>query len=134
MAINVREVVVLGILTSLGLLLTILACVLPTPGDIGPNWWPIFTVLSWILAPFPVLLLGGKGNFGEASQWMYWGYFTTGWLVAASFGIPAVLAHVQTIGMGNMAMTLAACVIVYGTGGLAAYFQSKTDDTDYFAG
>jgi hypothetical protein len=45
----------------------------------------------------------------------YWAYFTTGWIFAASFGIPAILARSSAIGVGNALLSILASLTFYGT-------------------
>merc|ERR1712205_206477 len=44
-------------LSVLSVVFSILACVVNTSPDIGSNWWPMFVVATWALAPFPVIIL-----------------------------------------------------------------------------
>jgi hypothetical protein len=73
----------------------------------------MFVVATWALAPFPVIILS-KGADG-GSMGTYWAYFTTGWIFAASFGIPAILARSSAIGVGNALLSILASLTFYGT-------------------
>jgi hypothetical protein len=73
----------------------------------------MFVVATWALAPFPVIILS-KGAEG-GSMATYWAYFTTGWIFAASFGIPTILARSSVIAVGNAVLSILASTTFYGT-------------------
>ncbi len=109
--------------------------------------WPMFTVATYALAPFPVVILGkvrsscvvrqdrradergvcvrvsGEQN-EEASQLAYWSYFTTGWIVAVSFGLPCILTHSAVIAVGNCLISMASSFVFYGTIVALAWWQA----------
>jgi len=101
------KLIVLGAaLAGLAIVLSILACVIETDATIGPNWWPMFVVATYALAPFPVVVLGTQGDPESGTTATYWAYFTTGWIFAASFGIPTILAHSSVIAAWNCVMVI----------------------------
>mmetsp|Transcript_17886 Transcript_17886/g.49551 ORF Transcript_17886/g.49551 Transcript_17886/m.49551 type:complete len:106 (+) Transcript_17886:205-522(+) len=105
----------------------------------------MFVPITYVTAPFPILLFGrvidlfcvfqlrfeqicfqpDSGFDGKMIS--YWSFFTTGWIITVSFGIPAILAHTGVIAPGNCGFSLAASVAFYGTGLLAEFIGSKSE-------
>mmetsp|Transcript_39409 Transcript_39409/g.101012 ORF Transcript_39409/g.101012 Transcript_39409/m.101012 type:complete len:94 (+) Transcript_39409:234-515(+) len=87
------------------------------------------TVLTYILAPFPVLLgkMCKSDTFGdEISPMLHWGLFTTSWIVVSTFGLPAAMAYLQVICWQSLLITLAGSIIIYGSLlGFVIYRQKK---------
>eukprot|EP00295_Goniomonas_pacifica_P036544 CAMPEP_0175959326 /NCGR_PEP_ID=MMETSP0108-20121206/34737_1 /TAXON_ID=195067 ORGANISM="Goniomonas pacifica, Strain CCMP1869" /NCGR_SAMPLE_ID=MMETSP0108 /ASSEMBLY_ACC=CAM_ASM_000204 /LENGTH=135 /DNA_ID=CAMNT_0017286771 /DNA_START=14 /DNA_END=421 /DNA_ORIENTATION=- len=133
MGLGAKEVVLLAVLTSIGLVLNILACVVRIKGEMHPNWWPFFAIACYFLAPLPIALFGKPGDaISGVSNWVYWAYFTSGWIFTCSFGFVAVLAHIKVISLASMFFSMGGSVVVFGTAGLGGYLASRQDD-DYSA-
>ncbi|KAG9452223.1 hypothetical protein H6P81_005127 [Aristolochia fimbriata] len=117
----------LAILVSSGIVLQILACALYN------NWWPMLTVLMYVLLPMPLVFFVGSDTSSLTSSggdsWVDATKFLTGASVVGSIAIPAILKHANVIGWGALAMELSsfllfAIAIVY-------YLQISSDD-DYY--
>uniref|UniRef100_A0A7S0YNS5 Uncharacterized protein n=1 Tax=Hemiselmis tepida TaxID=464990 RepID=A0A7S0YNS5_9CRYP len=101
---------------SLTLMFSILACTIQTSDVLPANWWPMFVVGTYALSPFPIIIFGNvSGDFMDGGHTItYWAYFTTGWIVTISFGIPCILYHANVIAFGNCFFSLAASFTFYG--------------------
>lgn len=124
-----QVIFVVAFLSTVAIVLSILACTINTSSEIPANWWPMFAVATYALAPFPVVILGKNE---EASQLAYWAHFTTGWIVAVSFGIPCILTHSAVIAIGNCLISLASSLIFYGTIIGLAWWQAS-ENADLYA-
>ncbi|CAL1383367.1 unnamed protein product [Linum trigynum] len=84
----------LAILVSGGIVLQVLACALYN------NWWPMLTVVMYVLLPMPLLFFAGSESvFQESdSSWMNASKFFTGASTVGSIAIPAILKHAGIIG------------------------------------
>uniref|UniRef100_A0A6B2LQZ2 Vacuolar protein sorting 55 n=1 Tax=Arcella intermedia TaxID=1963864 RepID=A0A6B2LQZ2_9EUKA len=101
----------LSFVLSVGLLLNVLACVL------WHNWWPIFVVIAYFLAPLPNLICMqcGRGyEYTHGNSFQNSGYFLTGALIVSGFALPGVLAHVNIMQSEALWMGLAGGLTVYG--------------------
>mmetsp|Transcript_17889 Transcript_17889/g.49555 ORF Transcript_17889/g.49555 Transcript_17889/m.49555 type:complete len:88 (+) Transcript_17889:205-468(+) len=87
----------------------------------------MFVPITYVTAPFPILLFGRPDSGFDGKMISYWSFFTTGWIITVSFGIPAILAHTGVIAPGNCGFSLAASVAFYGTGLLAEFIGSKSE-------
>ncbi|CAO3572064.1 unnamed protein product [Mortierella alpina] len=84
------------------------------------NWWPLFVVATYVLAPLPNAIFGRcagrddpmsdyQGGFADA------GYFLTGLMIITGFCLPVVLAHAQVITVPAMVMSISGGLLIYGT-------------------
>ncbi|KAJ8978598.1 hypothetical protein NQ317_006886 [Molorchus minor] len=107
--------------------LVILACALPDYG----KWWPFFVVLFYLLVPIPTLMARRYSDPSASSNsCMEAAIFITVGLIVSSFGLPIVLARVDTINVGACYLSLAGNVVVYAT--LLGFFLTfDQDDSDY---
>jgi len=96
----------LAILVSGGIVLQVLACAL------YDNWWPMLTVLMYVLLPMPLLFFGGSDSsslFSESgNSWMDATKFLTGASAMGSIAIPVILKHAGVIGWGALTMELSS--------------------------
>ncbi|GAB4834674.1 hypothetical protein Ancab_032937 [Ancistrocladus abbreviatus] len=96
----------LAILVSGGVVLQILACAL------YDNWWPMLTVIMYLLLPMPLLFFAGSDTsslFSESNNsWVDATKFLTGASAVGSIAIPVILKHAGVIGWGAMAMELSS--------------------------
>ncbi|KAJ8774420.1 hypothetical protein K2173_016866 [Erythroxylum novogranatense] len=96
----------LAILVSGGVVLQILACALYN------NWWPMLTVIMYVLLPMPLLFFAGSDSsslYTESnSGWINATKFLTGASAIGSIAIPAILKHAGVIGWGALAMELSS--------------------------
>ncbi|KAJ6835115.1 vacuolar protein sorting-associated protein 55-like protein [Iris pallida] len=99
----------LAILVSGGIVLQVLACALYN------NWWPMLTVVMYVLLPMPLLFFGGSDSSslmsGDGNRWVNFTKFLTGASVVGSFAIPSILKHADVIGWGALWMELSSFFI-----------------------
>ncbi|KAE8055554.1 hypothetical protein FH972_012387 [Carpinus fangiana] len=103
------KLALLAILVSGGIVLQILACALYN------NWWPMLTVLMYVLLPMPLLFFAGSDSsslFSESdNNWVNATKFLTGASTIGSLAIPAILKHAGVIGWGALAMEFSSFFI-----------------------
>ncbi|XP_012084363.1 vacuolar protein sorting-associated protein 55 homolog isoform X2 [Jatropha curcas] len=96
----------LAILVSGGIVLQILACALYN------NWWPMLSVIMYVLLPMPLLFFAGSDSSSLISEsdnsWVNATKFLTGASVVGSIAIPVILKHAGVIGWGALAMELSS--------------------------
>jgi len=124
---DLRVMMALALALSLGILCNILA------GALFGNWWPMVIVIFYFIAPLPDLLCSrcGQNDVMNVSgrNFKDLGYFLTGVLVISGFGLPAVLAHNNVIGIPALCLSLGGGLIVYAS--LVIYihfFHAKAKD------
>ncbi|KAB2626049.1 vacuolar protein sorting-associated protein 55-like protein [Pyrus ussuriensis x Pyrus communis] len=113
----------LAILVSGGIVLQILACALYN------NWWPMLTVIMYVLLPMPLLFFVGSDSsiFSESENgWVNATKFLTGASAIGSIAIPAILKHAGVIGWGALAMELSSFFVFV----LAIMCYIRTSDGD----
>mmetsp|Transcript_37145 Transcript_37145/g.91433 ORF Transcript_37145/g.91433 Transcript_37145/m.91433 type:complete len:129 (-) Transcript_37145:1077-1463(-) len=116
MGMNPREVLVVAGIVSMTLLFSILACAVTTSSEVPANWWPMFVVGTYAMCPFPIIIFGSASRDMDGGNTLtYWAYFTSGWIMTTSFGIPCILAHSNVIAIGNCMFSLIASFIFYGS-------------------
>ncbi|KAL5795249.1 hypothetical protein ACOSQ2_000069 [Xanthoceras sorbifolium] len=117
----------LAILVSGGIVLQILACALYN------NWWPMLTVIMYVLLPLPVLFLAGSdssSSFSESNNsWVNATKFLTGASAVGSIAIPVILKHAGVIGWGALLMELSSFFIFV----LAIMCYIGTSEDDYYS-
>ncbi|KAI3467979.1 hypothetical protein Pfo_024642 [Paulownia fortunei] len=103
------KLAMLAILVSGGIVLQILACALYN------NWWPMLTVLMYVLLPMPLIFFAGSDTsslYSESSSgWIDATKFLTGASAVGSIAIPVILKHAGVIGWGALAMELSSYFI-----------------------
>ncbi|KAL6591404.1 hypothetical protein ACP70R_026033 [Stipagrostis hirtigluma subsp. patula] len=99
----------LAILVSGGIVLQILACALYN------NWWPMLTVLMYLILPMPLLFFLGSDTSSIMSNggdgWVNFTKFLTGASIVGSIAIPSILKHAGVIGWGALTMELSSFVV-----------------------
>ncbi|KAK8626225.1 hypothetical protein V6N13_133876 [Hibiscus sabdariffa] len=94
------KLAVLPVLVSGGIVLQILACALYN------NWWPMLTVIMYVLLPMPLMFFAGSDGYSRLSEsnngWMNATKFLTGASAIGSIAIPAILKHAGIIGWGAL--------------------------------
>ncbi|XP_031097118.1 vacuolar protein sorting-associated protein 55 homolog [Ipomoea triloba] len=117
----------LAILVSGGIVLQILACALYN------NWWPMLTVIMYVLLPMPLLFFAGSDTsslFSESSNgWIDAAKFLTGVSTVGSIAIPVILKHSGIIGWGAMAMELSSFLVFVLA--IMCFIQTSDDDDGY---
>lgn len=124
---GVKALVTLAFFGSCGALLVVLGCALPEFN----SWWPLFVLLPYVLAPFPITIVNRATDRSTASSVAYEvAVFLTTGIVISAFGIPFVLHRVDKINAGAMALTMGGNILVFLT--LFLYFNVfKSDDDDF---
>ncbi|CAJ1928907.1 unnamed protein product [Sphenostylis stenocarpa] len=121
---NTGKLVSLAILVSGGIVLQILACALYN------NWWPMLSVLTYVLLPMPLLFFAGSSDsvFSESdNSWVNFTKFLTGASTVGGIAIPSILKHAGVIGWGAFAMELSS-YFVFGLTVLCYLWMSDEDD------
>lgn len=100
---------------ALGFLLVILSCAL------FHNYYPLFDILLFLLAPIPNSLFGKSTQ--DSSDFMSdspsnaqdFGHFLTGVLATSGIALPIVFYHCQLIGLLSCCMSILGGLIIYGS-------------------
>ncbi|CAA2968531.1 vacuolar protein sorting-associated protein 55 homolog isoform X1 [Olea europaea var. sylvestris] len=120
------KLALLAILVSGGIVLQILACALYN------NWWPMLTVLMYVVLPMPLIFFAGSDTSSLFSQsassnsWVDATKFMTGASVVGSIAIPIILKHAGVIGWGAMAMELSSFLVLVMA--ILCYLGTNDDD------
>ncbi|XP_042510763.1 vacuolar protein sorting-associated protein 55 homolog [Macadamia integrifolia] len=115
----------LAILVSAGIVLQILACALYN------NWWPMLTVLMYVLLPMPFMFFVGSNSslFSESeNSWENATKFLTGASAVGSIAIPSILKHADIIGWEALVIEFSSLLVFLIAIGF--YVQMNTED-DY---
>lgn len=108
---------------SLAIFMHILSCAL------YENWWPLTTLLVYVLAPLPLCYLARSADAFESSKTgQHWAEFMVALLASLVVGVPFVMVHVSTIELGAALMGLTGFLLVCLTAVLAAWFARADDD------
>uniref|UniRef100_A0A453Q724 Vacuolar protein sorting-associated protein 55-like protein n=1 Tax=Aegilops tauschii subsp. strangulata TaxID=200361 RepID=A0A453Q724_AEGTS len=114
----------LAILLSGGIVLQILAC---APYN---NWWPMLTVLMYLILPMPVIFFLGSDSpsimSNEGDGWVNFTKFLTGTSIVGSIAIPSILKHAGVIGWGALTMELSSFA-VFGLA-IVRFLQMNSED------
>ncbi|KAK4846388.1 hypothetical protein QYF36_016708 [Acer negundo] len=88
----------------------ILACALYN------NWWPMLTVIMYVLLPMPLLFFVGSDSHSLLSEsgnsWVNVTKFLTGASAVGSIAIPVILKHAGVIGWGALLLELSSFFIL----------------------
>ena len=93
MGLNLKGLVVLSFLATVGIALLVLGCSLS-----DYNWWPIFVVIFYVLAPLPIIIsrkcvpdmvMSDPYN----NRCFELSTFLTAVIVISAYGLPAMMAH-----------------------------------------
>ncbi|XP_010934870.1 vacuolar protein sorting-associated protein 55 homolog [Elaeis guineensis] len=99
----------LAILVAGGITLQVLACALYN------NWWPMLTVIMYVILPMPLLFFVGSNSTSLMSSdgdgWVNFTKFLTGASVVGSIAIPSILKHAGIICWGALLMELSSFLI-----------------------
>lgn len=114
----------LAIMVSCGIVLQVLACALYN------NWWPMLTVLTYVILPMPLLFFTGSNSssimYGDGDSWVNFTKFLTGASVVGSIAIPSILKHADVIGWGALAMELSSFFVF--AVAILCFLQMNNDD------
>ncbi|ESW28627.1 hypothetical protein PHAVU_002G004600 [Phaseolus vulgaris] len=121
---NTGKLLSLAILVSGGIVLQVLACALYN------NWWPMLSVLTYVLLPMPLLFFAGSDDsiFSESdNSWVNFTKFLTGASTVGGIAIPSILKHAGVIGWGAFAMELSS-YFVFGLTIICYLWMSDEDE------
>ncbi|KAM0883826.1 hypothetical protein ACQ4PT_031360 [Festuca glaucescens] len=117
----------IALLASGGIILHLLACILYN------NWWPMLTVLMYLVLTMPVILFLGADSpsmlSNESDGWVSFTKFLTGASVVGSIAIPSILKHAGIIGWGALTMELSS----FGVFGLAILWYIHMNREDEYS-
>ncbi|XP_069128019.1 leptin receptor overlapping transcript-like 1 [Argopecten irradians] len=118
----------LAFAAAIGITFLVLGCALPQFN----NWWPLFVLFFYILAPLPITLSKRcMASFDSTSSaCLEMAIFLTTGIVVSSMGLPIVFAHTSVIQWGACALVLAANTVVFLTI-LGYFYVFDNDDLDY---
>ncbi|XP_022155500.1 vacuolar protein sorting-associated protein 55 homolog [Momordica charantia] len=123
---SMGKVAFLAILVSGGIVMQILACALYN------NWWPMLSVIMYVLLPMPLLFFGGSDSsslYTESNDsWINATKFLTGASTIGSIAIPIILKHAGIIGWGALAMDLSS-FLVFVIAILCFLWMNEDDDS-----
>ncbi|RIA80168.1 vacuolar protein sorting 55 superfamily protein [Glomus cerebriforme] len=127
---GLKRIISLSFILACGFLLVILS------GALYQNWWPLFVVATFVLAPLPNAIFAkcASGDdlysFHEQtnSGFKDFGKFLTSILVVSGIFLPVVLAHVEVIEFAAMVMSVSGGFLVYFTILAYSYFFSEEND------
>ncbi|KAF3449495.1 hypothetical protein FNV43_RR10223 [Rhamnella rubrinervis] len=81
------------------------------------NWWPMLTVIMYVILPMPLLFFSGSNGSSLLSEtdngWENATKFLTGASAVGSIAIPVILKHAGVISWGAMAMELSSFSDLY---------------------
>ena len=87
----------------------ILACALYN------NWWPMLTVLMYLILPMPLIFFLGSNSpsmmSNDGDTWVSFTKFLTGASIVGSIAIPSILKHAGVIGWGALTMELSSFLV-----------------------
>lgn len=121
---------------ALGFLLVILSCAL------FHNYYPLYDILVFLLAPIPNSLFKNRSDYGSGSFMndpldgslgqtaSDFGYFCTGMLVTSGITLPLVFYHCQLINSVSCVMSICGGLIIYSSIVIFSWFfpSSWNDD------
>ncbi|KAG0453014.1 hypothetical protein HPP92_025678 [Vanilla planifolia] len=100
------KLALLAIMVTAGIVLQVLACA------VYNNWWPMLTVVMYVLMPMPLLFFVGSDSTSlmssDADSWVNVAKFLTGASIVGSIAIPSILRHSGTICWGAFGMELSS--------------------------
>ncbi|KAI7868363.1 vacuolar protein sorting 55 [Spinellus fusiger] len=112
---GLKSIIALAFSLAIGFLLVILSCALEN------NWWPLFVVAIFVLAPVPNMLCTNSYNGfnlgfdDEGVDGTDIAHFITGMFVVSGFCLPLVLFHGAVITMSSTIMSICGSMMVYST-------------------
>jgi len=124
---NIKTIIILAFMLSIGALLNIVGCVIYASKD----WLPFTVVVMYFLAPIPNVVCEKcfSTNFtNDKKGYPDLGYFLTGFILVSGFGLPLVLLHAERIVWQAAVLSLVGGIIVYAT--VLAYIHYFHSDED----
>ncbi|CCC67383.1 hypothetical protein NCAS_0A08250 [Naumovozyma castellii] len=115
---------------ALGFLLVILSCAL------FHNYYPLYDILVFILAPVPNAIFGGR-SYGSSdfmsdssNNGKDLGHFFTGMFVTSGILMPVIFYHCQLIGSVSCAMSMIGGLIIYSSIVIFSWFFHSSWDNE----
>ncbi|CCF60052.1 hypothetical protein KAFR_0I02730 [Kazachstania africana CBS 2517] len=117
---------------ALGFLLVILSCAL------FHNYYPLFDILLFLVAPLPNSLFGSGSTAYSTSDFMTdsthagqdFAHFLTGTFVTSGITLPLILYHCQYITSVSCAMSILGGLIIYSSIVIFSWFFNSNWDGD----
>uniref|UniRef100_A0A0E0GE79 Uncharacterized protein n=2 Tax=Oryza TaxID=4527 RepID=A0A0E0GE79_ORYNI len=79
------------------------------------NWWPMLTVLMYLILPMPLIFFLGSNSpsmmSNDGDTWVNFTKFLTGASIVGSIAIPSILKHAGVIGWGALTMELSSFLV-----------------------
>ncbi|PKA53265.1 Vacuolar protein sorting-associated protein 55 like [Apostasia shenzhenica] len=120
------KLALLAVMVAGGIVLQVLAC------SLYNNWWPMLTVVMYVILPMPLLFFAGSDSSSlmssDADSWVDVTKFLTGASMVGSIAIPSILKHAGIICWGALAMELSSFFIF---GVAIVFFQQMNNETEY---
>eukprot|EP01100_Stratorugosa_tubuloviscum_P008509 TRINITY_DN3559_c0_g4_i1.p1 TRINITY_DN3559_c0_g4~~TRINITY_DN3559_c0_g4_i1.p1 ORF type:complete len:134 (+),score=37.76 TRINITY_DN3559_c0_g4_i1:50-451(+) len=124
-------IVLLACLVASGLTMNFLGCALKFSTINNDNWLLILSIVCYILLPIPLYFASSStDNYSSNNPLRAFFLFLFGFIFAASYAIPLVLAHSQIVAIESMGLTLGGCTVVYLSFLLYGYFYGSSNDYD----
>ncbi|PIK49154.1 putative leptin receptor gene-related protein isoform X3 [Apostichopus japonicus] len=116
---------------SVGLMLVVLACALPT----FQVWWPMFVLVFYVLSPIPLLIAARIGDTdalsGSSNAIKETCLFITTGIVVSAYGLPFILCRVGTIEVVPAILTMAGNTWCFITILIFFMIFNRDDDFDF---
>ncbi|GBB99503.1 hypothetical protein RclHR1_03540022 [Rhizophagus clarus] len=123
------SIIALAFVLACGFLLVILS------GALYQNWWPLFVVATYVLAPVPNFIFSKCGSdddyygYDSGNGYKDFGRFLTAILIITGVCLPIVLAHSEVITIPAMIMSTGGGALVYSTIiAYAHFFANEGED------
>jgi len=124
---GLRTIIALSFVLAIGFLLVILSSALFS------NYYPLFVVATFLLAPLPNAICPRCSNpddfiDGAGNGVLDFGKFLTGFFVVMGIALPVLLAHSDIIRVPAMVMSIIGGLLIYGTIiSFTLFFQEESD-------
>jgi len=121
---SMRGLVALAFFGSVAILFVMLSCALPEYN----NYWPLFNLTFYIIAPLPLLISKRVNEGSSNSAGRELAFFFTTAIVVSAFALPITLANSGVILWGACAFNLVGTFVAFFT--ILGFFTFFNED-DY---